>query len=214
MKKLLFAVSFLTLTAVSFAQDEEQKRQDEEEDKSSRGFQIEKMFAGGSLNLGIGGGSFNIGANPQVGYSVANWLDVGVTTNIIYYSQRYDVLYNNAAYGFRERTVNYGGGPFIRICPISMVHLQAQYEFNWITGNVEDVSTGTKTKIHHTAPSVLIGAGYGRRIVGQSWFFTTVLFDVTKADYSPYVYAEGQSKISLPIVRAGFNVYFGRKTGR
>jgi hypothetical protein len=200
MKKLLAALTFLFATTISFAQNEEQPEE-------RKGFDIEKMFAGGSVNLGLGGGSFNVGANPQIGYSVANWLDVGLTTNIIYYSQKYNINFNE----YRDRSWNYGGGPFVRICPIRMVHLQAQYEYNWISGTAEHINSGTKQKFNVSAPSLLVGAGCGQRFVGQSWFFTTVLFDITKNDNSPYVYTEGQSKISLPIVRAGFNVYFSRK---
>jgi hypothetical protein len=203
MKKIFLAILFTSLGILTFAQEEK-------EEEPSKGFKRENMFAGGSINLGLGGGSFNVGANPQIGYSVANWLDVGVTTNIIYFSQRYNI----SGYEIRQRSWNYGGGPFVRICPISMIHLQAQYEYNWTSGTAEDINSGTRQKFNVSAPSLLVGAGYGRRLVGESWFFTTVLFDVTKDVNSPYVYVEGQSKISLPIIRAGFNVYFNRKKDR
>jgi len=202
MKHFVVATMFVFVAMAANAQ--------QEEPTAEKGFKIENMFVGGSLNLGIGGSSFNIGANPQVGYSVTNWLDVGLTTNVIYYSQRY--IINSSEY--RDKSWNFGGGPFVRICPINMIHLQAQYEYNWITGKATHLASGTQQKFNVSAPSVLLGAGYGRRIVGQSWFYTTVMFDVTKNANSPYVYVEGQSKLALPIVRAGFNVYLGQRRDR
>ncbi len=197
--KHLLTLLFTILTLTSFAQNEE------EEEK--KGFDANKMFIGGSLNLGLGGSSFNLGANPQVGYSLTNWLDAGLTTNIIYFSQRYQAT----GFDVRQRSWNYGGGPFVKVFPISMIHLQAQYEYNWINGNAENLVNGFREKFSQSAPSLLIGAGYGRRVVGESSFFTTILFDVTKHDESPYVYREGQGKIALPVLRAGFTVYFARK---
>jgi hypothetical protein len=203
MRKILIAAMFtLTTLGVVAQRDSSDKK---------RGFDVERMFIGGSISLGLGNGNFTIGANPQVGYSVFNWLDAGITTNINYYTQRSTLLFNNAGYSLRQKAFNYGGGPFIRICPISMIHLQAQYEYNWISGTVEDLQTGAKEKFNVSAPSLLIGAGYGRRFVGESFFFTTILFDITKDDHSPYVYVEGSSKIALPIIRAGFNVYFRKR---
>lgn len=182
--------------------------QNEEEGEEKRGFDKNRMFLGGSVNLGFGSGSFAVGANPQVGYSLTNWLDAGITTNIIYSSQRY--VYSSG-FDVRQRSWNYGGGPFIKIFPVNFIHLQAQYEYNWITGNAENLVNGFKEKFSIEAPSLLVGAGYGQRMVGNSSFFTTILFDVTRHENSPYVLVEGQSKTALPIVRAGFTFYLGQR---
>ena len=200
--KYLFTFLLAACSFAAIAQIEE-----EEEMNEKKGFDIRRMFAGGSLNVGLGGGSFNLGANPQIGYSLTNWLDAGITTNIIYFSQRYNMGFGD----LRQRSWNYGGGPFVKVFPISMIHLQAQYEYNWTSGNVEFLPTGEREKFNVSAPSLLVGAGYGRRIVGQTSFFTTILFDVTKNDNSPYVFYEGQSKIALPIIRAGLTFYFKKK---
>jgi hypothetical protein len=198
--KSILAILFVMISTNSFGQDEQTTDE-------KRGFDVERMFAGGSLNIGLGGGSFNLGANPQIGYSLNNWLDAGLTTNVIYYSQRYNIQ----GFDVRQRSWNYGGGPFIKVFPISMIHLQAQYEYNWISGNVENLANGVKEKFNVSAPSVLIGAGYGRRIVGETSFFTTILFDITKNENSPYVYTEGQGRIALPVLRAGLTFYFRKK---
>ncbi len=181
--------------------------QRDNEDDERRGFDKNRLFAGGSINVGFGAGSFAVGGNPQIGYSLTQWLDAGITTNIIYSSQRYN-WYGSE---LRQRSWTYGGGPFVKIFPISMIHLQAQYEYNRISGNVEQISTGFRETFGVGAPSLLVGAGYGQRVVGQSSFFTTILFDVTKNEHSPYIMVEGQRRISQPIIRAGFTVYFGRR---
>jgi hypothetical protein len=143
----------------------------------------------------------------MVGYSLNNWLDAGLTTNIVYYTQRY----RNFGFDVRQRSINYGGGPFLRAFPFSFLHLQAQYEYNRTTGNVQDLQTGLKDKFKVDAPSLLVGVGYGGRVVGQSFFYTTLLFDVTKNEGSPYVIVEGNQRISQPILRAGFNIYLKPK---
>lgn len=200
MKKLL-TLLLIAFSFTAFAQEE-----NEEEEK--RGFNINRMYVGGSLNLGFGSGSFAVGANPQVGYSITNWLDLGITTNIIYGSQRYNY---GSGFDIRQRSWNYGAGPFIKIFPINFIHLQAQYEYNWMTGTAENTVNGYKESFNMSAPSLLVGAGYGQRMIGNSSFFTTILFDVTKDVNSPYVLVEGQSKTSMPIVRAGLTFYLGQR---
>jgi hypothetical protein len=198
MKKLLVVLAVSCFTYNSFAQKDDKEEQ--------HGFKRENVFVGGSIALGLGSNGFIGGANPQVGYSIAKWLDAGITTNIIYSSQR------DPYYDIRQKAVNYGIGPFIRICPVSIIHLQAQYEFNWTNGSVTDLQSGNKIgNFNVSAPSLLVGAGYGRRIVGSTFFYTTLLFDVTKNANSPYVYVEGNTKTSLPVIRAGFNVYLHRR---
>lgn len=196
MKYIWIVLVMITSLAAS-AQEEERK-----------GFDLNRMYVGGSLNLGFGTGSFAVGANPQVGYSVTNWLDAGITTNIIYSSQRYSL---GPGFDIRQRTWNYGGGPFIKIFPINFIHLQAQYEYNWITGHAENLANNFREKFSVSAPSFLVGAGYGQRMIGQSSFFTTIMFDIMKHENSPYVLVEGNTKTALPVVRAGFTFYLGKR---
>lgn len=41
------------------------------------GFQKQKLFTGGSVNLGFSSYMTNLGLAPQLGYSVTDWLDAG-----------------------------------------------------------------------------------------------------------------------------------------
>ena len=51
---------------------------DDNNNGENKGFKKENVFLGGALSLGFGSGSFAVGANPEIGYSVAQWLDAGV----------------------------------------------------------------------------------------------------------------------------------------
>ncbi len=95
MKQAILALALWALSTTTFAQKEN------EDDELKGKFRRDNIFLGGSLGLAIGGwnGGFNIGANPEVGYSLTNWLDAGVVGNFNYFSYRAE--FNN---GFRQRS--------------------------------------------------------------------------------------------------------------
>lgn len=201
MNKVALLIAFVAVSIFAAAQDKKDA-------EPSTGFTTEKMFAGGSIGLGLGGwdGGFNIGANPEVGYSVARWLDAGVSTNINYYSFRAEV--NN---GIRQRSTNYGVGVFTRVYPIRSVFLQVLPEYNWLRTNLKDLRpgvTGDELKLRDEAPSLLLGIGYGTRDIGSSSFYTILMMDVGSNKNSPYIDSYGSK---LPILRTGFNFYFARR---
>src|SRR5687768_942043 len=116
LKKLIVACLLFSITANSFAQEETS------EDKKKKGrFRRDNIFIGGSLGLSMGGwnGGFNIGANPEIGYSITNWLDAGISTNFNYFSYRAE--YND---GIRQRSTTLGAGVFARIFPIRNFFIQ------------------------------------------------------------------------------------------
>src|ERR1700754_5209673 len=73
------------------------------------GFRKENLFVGGGLGLGFGSYDFNVGINPEVGYSLTRWLDAGIVGNFNYTSIRADPNYND---NIRQRQFSYGGGLF------------------------------------------------------------------------------------------------------
>jgi uncharacterized membrane protein YedE/YeeE len=183
--------------------------QDETDDEPvKKGFRRDNIFIGGSVGFGLGTGTFNLGANPEVGYSIANWLDAGVSTNINYFSLR--AQYNN---GLRQRSTTYGAGVFTRIYPLRGFFIQALPEYNWIKTTLKDVSFsgGQEYKFKEEAPSLLLGVGYGRRAIGASNFFTSISVDVGNNRSSPYIDVDGAK---LPIIRSGFNIYLRPKNQR
>ena len=199
--KKIFIYSLLFVTAIpSFAQQKE-------EDQKGK-FRRDNIFIGGGIGLGIGGwsGGFNIGANPEIGYSVANWLDAGISTNINYYSFRAEV--NN---GVRQRSINYGGGVFLRAYPIESFFIQVLPEYNWIHTSLFNTYNNQTTTINQNAASLLAGVGYGRRIVGQTNFYTVLMIDLGTELNSPYRDSYGAA---IPVIRTGFNFYLRPKKQR
>ncbi|HMP92765.1 MAG TPA: hypothetical protein PKD90_07835, partial [Phnomibacter sp.] len=173
-----FLLSMLLLSAtLGFSQ------QDEGEPK---GFNPNRVFVGGSVGLGFGGGvgsSFALGLFPQVGYSITPWFDAGLAINLNYTTLKY----NDPGFGrVTQNSLNYGGGMFVRAFPIRNVFLQVQPEYNWISYTLKSPSINNPIKQTVSAPSVLLGGGYGGRVVGQTGFFTMITFDGLKNINSPY----------------------------
>lgn len=202
MKKILIIILGLVATLNINAQE------------TSSGFDANKLFAGGSVILGLGFGNnsvFRIGANPEFGYSIAKNFDIGICGNIIYSSTRYQEIDNYGYYtgnNIKQITTNYGVGAFARLHLTDRIFIQAQPEANTIKYKayvVEAPDYKQEGKLSST--SFLVGAGYGSRDVGNFNYFTVILIDLRKDLYSPY--RDGYGNI-IPIIRGGFNFYFGR----
>lgn len=175
-------------------------------DEKDHSFKQENIFMGGSIGLGVGNGSFSVGGNPEIGYTIAKWLDAGLIFNVNYYSFTAEV--NR---GVRQRSFNYGAGIFTRIYPVNGFFLTAIPEYNIITTNLKDIAlygTGEEIKLKQEAPSLLLGIGYGSRDIGNGNFYTIIAFDAGNNTNSPYI---GYYGSKLPILRAGFNIYLGAK---
>lgn len=159
-----------------------------------------RVFIGSGLGLGFSSGSFNVGLNPEIGYSATQWLDAGLAFNVNYYSISAD--YN---YGVKQSSFNYGGGPFVRLFPVKFLFVQGQYEHNWVNYTLKnELNGGATSKYTTTSSSVLAGIGYAQRVVGQANFYTVLLFDLGGDKNSPYTDSYGSS---YPFIRAGFNFY-------
>ncbi|MBI1341474.1 MAG: hypothetical protein GC171_00930 [Terrimonas sp.] len=196
MKKYFFVATLLMLgSQVLEAQDE---------DKEEKGhFKKENIFIGSALNLGFSNGIFQVGANPEIGYSITQWLDAGISTNLNYTSFRFT--------GFSDRVFNYGAGTFIRIWPVRFLYLTAQPEYNWINVTRKYTSGTASDKYSYNAGSFLLGAGYGGRVIGQAYSYFAIMFDASTNPKSPYRDSENRA---LPVIRAGFAVYLHPRRGR
>lgn len=170
------------------------------EEERSGGFKSDHIFLGTGFNLGFSNG-FIIGLNPEVGYSINNFLDAGIATNFTYVTQRSQFA------DFSARYQALGAGPFVRIWPARMIFIGSQLEFNKIT--YKELTSGTVTyKEKTSANSLLVGAGYGSRMIGHSQFFTSIMIDVLNDANSPY---RDQFDRVVPVFRTGFLFYLGRK---
>lgn len=177
--------------------------QSDEVDENKGKFKRENVFFGSSLNLSLGNRFFNIGINPELGYSVTKWLDAGVALNINYFSQNASEFSS-----YRFRNFNYGAGTFLRVWPVNFLHLQVQPEYNWISSSRKEVISGQTDKFKLNAGSLLVGIGYGSRMVGSQYSYVTLMIDVLQNINSPY---RDQFNDPLPVFRAGFGMYLNRK---
>lgn len=197
-----YSLLIFGIMAVALAQAQRPSTYEADEDRPG-GFSVNKIFVGGSLNLGFAANTFQIGVVPEIGYSITNWLDAGIGLNIKYASQRADpnYIYN---YNTRYRNFIYGGGPFFRVYPIRFLFVQGQFEHNRIKYNEKNYGTGLEGEAKLSANSFIAGIGYTQRIVGQSSFYTMLGIDLMNDTYSPY---RDYNNAAIPIIRAGFNFY-------
>ena len=200
-KHVLLAGVFLLLANVLIAQDDEEKE---------KGFKKENLFTGGSISVSFFNGHTILGANPMFGYKIANWVDAGLAFNYVYSSSRYYNVPDD-----KLRITTYGPGVFTRLYPVSFLFAQAQYEHNSSTAKYIAVpGTGYQDdKLKVDAGSLLLGAGFaqGRSEGNNSFYYISILFDVLKNMYSPYVNVINpdtpQQRVTMtPIIRAGFNI--------
>src|ERR1700743_174579 len=109
-KKVVFALCFWMIALIGFGQDHMPYRPNTYTDEGDgTGFRKENLFIGGSLGLGFGSYNFDVGVNPEVGYSLNRWLDVGAVVNFTYNSVKADPTgYYNPDIG--QKQFVYGGG--------------------------------------------------------------------------------------------------------
>ncbi|MBA4166792.1 MAG: hypothetical protein H0X41_04500 [Chitinophagaceae bacterium] len=198
----LIALVFMLFAFSATAQNEEAEK--------TGGFKKENLFTGGSVSLGIGGNSFQAGASPVLGYSLAPWADAGISINYNYASYR-NVSFNNPNDKLRSST--YGGGAFTRLYPVSFAFAQIQFEHNFINQKLISGDGSASVKNREEANSLLLGVGYATGRYpggGQPFFYLSLLFDVLDNEFSPYVRNGGGI---LPILRGGLQVplFQGRK---
>ena len=207
-RKVVIALCFWMVSLAGMAQEHMPRRtytySDEEPET---GFNKANLFLGGSLGLGFGSYNFDVGVNPEIGFSLNRWLDVGAVVNFNYSSIRADQNYiYNANVSSKQFT--YGGGVFGRAWVLPFLFLTAQPEFNWTSITQKDMTYGGDYKYNANAPSLLLGVGYGRRVVGESGFYIALMFDAISNKNSPYNDVYGHP---LPVLRAGFDFYLHRK---
>ncbi|MEQ1554548.1 MAG: hypothetical protein ABL929_10235 [Ferruginibacter sp.] len=143
-----------------------------------------------------------MGLSPYFGYSLNKYIDVAISLNYNYVSQR-DYL----EYGDKLRQSVYGPGAFVRIYPIKFLFAQAQFEQNFMSLKYIPAANGSYLpfKQNINASSFLIGPGFanGRNEDNKAFYYISVLFDVSGNKNSPYIDQLGRID---PVIRAGLNI--------
>jgi len=197
MKKTFLILLLSGLAFHSIAQDE--KKEKEETTKGK--FKKENLFTGGDLTASFYSGGTVLGISPYFGYSINRYIDVAASFGFNYVSER-----NYFYEGDKLRQNDLSPGAFVRIFPVHFLFVQAQYEHNFIRQKYVPVAgTGPDEILRFDANSVLLGGGYttGRRDGGNTFYYFSVMFDVTRVAESPYVDGQGRS---IPIIKAGINI--------
>ena len=205
MKKLSVIILLLCMY-VSKVSAQEVKEEDAE---IKTGFKKENLFAGGTVALGFGSGQTSFGLGPYFGYSFNKYIDAAISINYNYVSQR-DYLQQ----GDKLRQSVIGPGIFARIFPVKFLFAHAQYEQNFIKVKYIPAANGSYIGSSETKSigSFLLGPGYASgRGESKSFYYISVLFDLAKNKFSPYVDESGRV---TPIIRAGYNIaLFQGRTG-
>jgi hypothetical protein len=205
-RKFVLLSVWMSIAAVAgFAQDHMPSRVNTYSDEGSgTGFRKENLFIGSSLGIGFAADQFSVGVNPEVGYSLNRWLDAGVVVNFNYNSVSPDPsgTYNP---DLSEKEFIYGGGLFARAYVLPFLFLTAQPEFNWTHDTQKYEANGGATYTYNVnAPSLLLGIGYGHRMIGEGTFYFALMFDVLGNVNSPYNDIYGHP---VPVLRAGFDLF-------
>ena len=116
--------------------------------------------------------------------------------------------YTQSTSTYKDNNFNYGVGGFLRVWPVSFVHLQIQPEYNWISSSRVFNNSGSTQKYNANAASFLVGIGYGSRQIGGRFSHFTIMIDLLSETSSPYRDLYGGQ---LPVLRAGFGVYLKSK---
>ncbi len=195
---------FAFVLTAAFAQDDE---------PADGGFHKENLFTGGSVTLSFFNGQTLLGANPMLGYRLADWVDAGLAFNFLYNGSRDYYEFND-----KVRQTVYGPGVFARLYPVKFLFIQGQFERNFSTLKYTPANGSsfyTSDKVKTGANSLLLGAGLaqGRQPGSNTFYYISLLFDVIKDVNSPYVNVTydpdnpATQRINLvPVIRAGINI--------
>lgn len=166
-----------------------------QKDEREKGFKRDQLYIGTGINVGFSQG-WVLGLNPEIGYSLNNFLDIGIATNINYITQ-------NFGGGTSYKFFAYGAGPYVRGWILNQFFITGQLEYNRISEKYTDQFGSIKDT--YASPSFLVGAGYGSRQIGRAQFFTSIMVDIMRKPNSPYI--DRQTNTLLPVFRTGFMFY-------
>ena len=204
MKRIATLLLAVTFSFTAFAQEEKSNDEKNSTAEKSGGFKVEHLFTGGNLNIGFFNGVTVLGATPQLGYSVANWLDAGIVFGFTYTSQ-------SISSTDKIRQTTPGPGAFVRLFPIDFLFASIQYEHNFIRQKKFNFGGSQVYKVN--AGSLLAGIGYtsGRGSRNAPYYYFSISVDLLNNQYSPY---RTVSNEVYPVVNAGFNIPLFQGTGR
>ncbi|MDE1191888.1 MAG: hypothetical protein PW786_07100 [Arachidicoccus sp.] len=208
LKKFIIVYALLTCSISVFAQDTTSYDDLPEvshirSDNRNGNYKTNHYFVGGNLVAGFGDGGGAFGINPSIGYSINQYVDVGLALNAVY---NYQKFYDNS----KQHTWNLGVAPFARFYPVPFLFLETSFEDNYVHSKFFPVDENEYSR-HWNVPSLIGSIGYAQRVYGQSYFFMSIGMDFLTNVNSPYreQYYDGNNVLrskTQPIIRTGFGV--------
>ncbi len=170
-KKVVIALCFWMIAFAGVAQDHMPYRASTYTDEGmGTGFLETESFYGGRAAAGFGSDEFNVGVKPGDRVFAEPLAGCGCGCEFDYESITADPSgYYNPNESSKQFT--YGGGVFGRAYVLPFLFLAAQPEYNWTNISLKDETYGGTYKSNVSATSLLLGIGYGHRVVGQSGIF-------------------------------------------
>lgn len=162
-------------TAPADKKEEPKKVKDKKTPKKNQTPLMKRIYFGGSFGATFGTYS-SIRINPIIGYKITPKLSAGVKFYYEHVRSKY--------FGSTYSADNYGGSLFSRFRIIKALYLHAEYAM--ISYESYYLSGGETYSERDLVPFLFLGAGYSRKLVGNSWLNIQVLFDVLQNSKSPY----------------------------
>ncbi len=160
------------------------------------------LYGGGNISLSFLGNTTIVGGTPFVSYSAAKWIDVAVSMNVNYISQR-----NYFLDGDKVRQMIYAPGTFARLYPFSFLYGEVHFEHNFIHQKFIPPANSnySEERFNYEVNTMLIGLGYAsdRNYDEDEYYFISVSMDALRLKGSPYINANDKP---YPIIRAGFSL--------
>ncbi len=170
MKYLLFTILLITSNISIYSQEYDPYTYQDIEPKSSLN---ENIFYGGGFGLQLGT-FILIKLTPEIGYRPTEKFEFGIGA--------YYMFTKNTFYNFSDHV--YGGNVFGRLFIYQNIYIQGEYEILNVADF--DYTTGYYTGGRIFIPGILGGIGYRQKIGERSAILTTILYNFTITNKTPY----------------------------
>ena len=206
--KYLFSILLtgliMTMSVDTQAQDYSRNRKGKSKSKTTETTFAEKLWYGGSFDLGLTSNQFNFGLAPMSGYKLVGNLSAGVRLPIEY---TYIKVRGTGGTSAKFNALDFGGGIFSRFKIVDAVFLHAEFNYLWVTQPVtqggflvlDPENPGKLLTMKDTENQFNIGAGYNSSGGGDWGYELSILYNALLDDLSD----------EIPwIIRAGVNYRF------
>ncbi len=139
---------------------------------------MKRIYFGGGIGATFGSNYSSFRINPLIGYKIIPKLSFGLQFQYEHIKNKY--------YSSTYTADNYGGSLFARFRVIKPIYVHAEYSMISYENYYQDQGSTDVYSVREMVPFLFLGAGFSKRLAGNSWLNFQVLFDVIQNDKSPY----------------------------